>query len=138
MPSEAGDAGAPEEHPADQPDGHGPEPVPKAKDFVEDSTDPNGANNGANAKDQDKRKPARGPEPFDQSERDEMERLLEEVRGHLGKRGIIQFCRKELLTTAYLVLYPTRFLEGEDHSNNFLFNADRLVYFHPTLASCCQ
>lgn len=27
----------------------------------------------------------------------------------------------------HLVLYPTRFLEGEDISNNFLFNADRYV-----------
>ncbi len=24
-----------------------------------------------------------------------------------------------------VVIYPTRFLEGEDISNNFLFNADR-------------
>ena len=27
-----------------------------------------------------------------------------------------------------LVLYPTRFLEGEDVANNFLFNADRWVH----------
>lgn len=27
------------------------------------------------------------------------------------------------------VLYPTRFLEGEDIANNFLFNADRFVIF---------
>lgn len=26
---------------------------------------------------------------------------------------------------SFAVLYPTRFLEGEDGANNFLFNADR-------------
>ncbi|PCH39780.1 phospholipase D [Wolfiporia cocos MD-104 SS10] len=55
-----------------------------------------------------KRKAARGVEPFDESEREEMEQLLGELRGHL-------------------VIYPTRFLEGEDAANNFLFNADRLM-----------
>ncbi|KAJ8519021.1 hypothetical protein ONZ45_g3982 [Pleurotus djamor] len=54
------------------------------------------------------RKPARGPEPFEQWERDEMEKLLGELNGHL-------------------VIHPTRFLEGEDIANNFLFNADRLL-----------
>ncbi|OCH94908.1 phospholipase D [Obba rivulosa] len=53
-------------------------------------------------------KKAKGVEAFDHAEREEMERLLGEIRGHL-------------------VLYPTRFLEGEDMSNNFLFNADRLM-----------
>lgn len=53
-----------------------------------------------------KRQPSKGDEPFEKWERDEMEKLLSELRGHL-------------------VLYPTRFLEGEDVSNNFLFNADR-------------
>ena len=53
-----------------------------------------------------KRAPSRGDAPFERWERDEMEKLLGELRGHL-------------------VLYPTRFLEGEDVSNNFLFNADR-------------
>ncbi|KAF8916964.1 hypothetical protein CPB85DRAFT_1453067 [Mucidula mucida] len=50
----------------------------------------------------------RGVEPFTKAERDEMEKLLGELCGHL-------------------VLYPTRFLEGEDVANNFLFNADRLM-----------
>jgi hypothetical protein len=27
----------------------------------------------------------------------------------------------------YTVVYPTRFLEGEDVANNFLFNTDRLL-----------
>ena len=59
-----------------------------------------------------RRQPSKGDEPFEKWERDEMEKLLGELRGHL-------------------VLYPTRFLEGEDVSNNFLFNADRCVYCQP-------
>ncbi|KIY44775.1 phospholipase D [Fistulina hepatica ATCC 64428] len=55
-----------------------------------------------------KRRPTRRSEPFEKWERDEMENLLSELNGHL-------------------VLYPTRFLEGEDVANNFLFNADRLL-----------
>jgi phospholipase D1/2 len=52
------------------------------------------------------RRPARPDEPFEQWEREEMENLLQTVCGHL-------------------VVFPTRFLEGEDIANNFLFNADR-------------
>ena len=59
-----------------------------------------------NRKDDIRRTPSRVDEPFEKWERDEMEKLLGELRGHL-------------------VLYPTRFLEGEDVANNFLFNADR-------------
>ncbi|KIJ54658.1 hypothetical protein M422DRAFT_240742 [Sphaerobolus stellatus SS14] len=55
-----------------------------------------------------KNRPSRPDEPFEQWEREEMEALLTEVRGHL-------------------VVYPTRFLEGEDVANNFLFPADRLL-----------
>ncbi|KAG2155884.1 phospholipase D [Suillus bovinus] len=54
------------------------------------------------------RKPVNGIEPFTMQERDEMEELLKEVRGHL-------------------VMYPTRFLEGEDNAGNFIFNADRML-----------
>jgi len=50
----------------------------------------------------------KGAEGFDRWEREQMERLLGELNGHL-------------------VIYPTRFLEGEDIANNFLFNADRLL-----------
>ncbi|KAF8509648.1 phospholipase D [Hysterangium stoloniferum] len=53
-------------------------------------------------------RPSRPDEPFEQWERDEMEALLGQVRGHL-------------------VVYSTRFLEGEDLANNFLFPADRYV-----------
>ncbi|TFK27984.1 phospholipase D [Coprinopsis marcescibilis] len=51
---------------------------------------------------------AKGSEPFEKWEREQMERLLNQLNGHL-------------------VIYPTRFLEGEDIANNFLFNADRLL-----------
>ena len=61
-------------------------------------------------------------EPFDKRERVEMEALLGEVRGHLGKLNSV---RVLYLTDVRKVLYSTRFLEGEDAANNFLFNADR-------------
>ncbi|KAI0366603.1 phospholipase D [Pilatotrama ljubarskyi] len=60
-------------------------------------------------KEKERQRPSsKGPKPFDQAEREEMEHLLQELRGHL-------------------VLYPTRFLEGEDLANNFLFPSDRLM-----------
>lgn len=72
--------------------------APKVKDFVEDQSHPvasgsNTMNGGvsANVPDTKARKPVRGPEPFDQSEREEMERLLEELRGHLGRLCYLTF-----------------------------------------------
>ncbi|KAI0755244.1 phospholipase D [Daedaleopsis nitida] len=59
-------------------------------------------------KEKGKQSAAKGPQPFEQAEREEMECLLRELRGHL-------------------VLYPTRFLEGEDVANNFLFPSDRML-----------
>lgn len=56
----------------------------------------------------DKSKKTRGESPFTKQEKEEMETLLHELCGHL-------------------VIYPTRFLEGEDVANNFLFNTDRLL-----------
>ncbi|KAG6337311.1 hypothetical protein ID866_1773 [Astraeus odoratus] len=47
-------------------------------------------------------------EPFNRRDIEEMENLLKETRGHL-------------------VIYPTRFLVGEDEADNFLFNADKWV-----------
>ncbi|KAH9925437.1 phospholipase D [Epithele typhae] len=63
---------------------------------------------GQREREKEKRAPVRGPQPFDRAEREEMENLLNELRGHL-------------------VVYPTRFLEGEDVTNNFLFPSDRLL-----------
>lgn len=64
----------------------------KSKDYATDehveSIPPHSAPNGAAqapASDKTPRKQQnRGVEPFDQVERDAMERLLEELRGHLG------------------------------------------------------
>ncbi|KAG2151353.1 phospholipase D [Suillus clintonianus] len=69
-----------------------------------------GAPRGSHPLDKDirGRKPVNGVEPFTKQERDEMEELLKDVRGHL-------------------VVYPTRFLEVEDNAGNFVFNADRML-----------
>ncbi|KIK24525.1 hypothetical protein PISMIDRAFT_645727 [Pisolithus microcarpus 441] len=68
-----------------------------------------GKEGDTNGKDPPKVKSSRhSTEPFDRVELEEMENLLKETRGHL-------------------VIYPTRFLEGEDEANNFLFGADRLL-----------
>ena len=76
-------------------------------------------------KDKDRRQP-KGPRPFDQAERDEMESILHELRGHLGlSLRIVSTCYAKYYDVT--VLYPTRFLEGEDVSNNFLFPSDRYV-----------
>lgn len=133
MPSESGDSGVPGQS------GNEPEAVAgaedtvmKSKDFVDNgethppATPPAGSsnNNNNNAKEPRTRKTSKSIEPFDQAEREEMEHLLHELRGHLGERIL------ELLLDQYLllsVLYPLRFLEGEDIANNFLFNADRYV-----------
>ncbi|KAI0084789.1 phospholipase D [Irpex rosettiformis] len=111
VPSETEDNGAPR-HATDQTGAQdAEETAPTGKDSI-DAGDANGRGpvlpNAPNEKEPRARKASKIVEPFDQTEREEMERLLEELRGHL-------------------VLYPTRFLEGEDIANNFLFNADRLL-----------
>ncbi|RPD77444.1 phospholipase D [Lentinus tigrinus ALCF2SS1-7] len=127
MPSEAADAEAPgqarianhyanasqdalareRDHADDEESGSGSQsrntPVPP------ESPTPVGGNGKEKDKDKEKKPTsAKGPKPFDQAEREEMENLLHELRGHL-------------------VVYPTRFLEGEDVANNFLFPSDRLL-----------
>ena len=75
----------------------------------------------------DKTKKTKGEPPFTKQEREEMETLLHEVCGHLGQYSSI-FCRSAYsIARASLVVYPTRFLEGEDVAKNFLFNTDRLL-----------
>ncbi|KAL0243438.1 hypothetical protein I308_105404 [Cryptococcus tetragattii IND107] len=54
------------------------------------------------------KRPSQPDEAWAEWERYEMEKLLNEVRGHL-------------------VIYPTRFLEAEDLANNFLFNSDKIL-----------
>ncbi|KAJ7758541.1 phospholipase D [Mycena maculata] len=119
VPSETGDEGA------ISPDAHGPagpaahvvnhpgKSTPHS-DEKTDEADKEGGESppdpGLNASASEKRKSGRstGTEPFEKWERDEMEKLLGQLNGHL-------------------VLYSNRFLEGEDVANNFLFNADRLL-----------
>ncbi|WRT67553.1 uncharacterized protein IL334_004525 [Kwoniella shivajii] len=54
------------------------------------------------------KKPSAPDEAWSEWERDQMEELLGEIRGHL-------------------VIYPTRFMEAEDLANNFLFNSDKIL-----------
>ncbi|KAF9013434.1 hypothetical protein BDQ17DRAFT_1343417 [Cyathus striatus] len=102
VPSETGDDSAPGRESTSAADGdavsdsHGEEGEKFADSSAPESQEPKA------------RKGAKGVEPYEKWERDEMERLLGELNGHL-------------------VVYPTRFLEGEDIANNFLFNADRLL-----------
>lgn len=72
------------------------------------------------------RRPTNFDEPLEQWERDEFEVLLEGVKGHLGECSIA-FTRERRLYYSPSVVFPTRFLEGEDTANNFLFNSDRCV-----------
>lgn len=72
------------------------------------------------------RKPTKGCEPFERWEREEMARLLGELNGHLGNPREM-FAYKHCGLHTFTVVYPTKFLEGEDSANNFLFNTDRHV-----------
>ena len=57
-----------------------------------------------------------------------MEALLDELCGHLGQSLRIQLFLLVLIGVFdHTVIYPTRFMEGEDFANNFLFNTDRLM-----------
>jgi len=78
-----------------------------------------------------------GVEPFTKQERDEMEELLKEVRGHLGEHypfPLSPFSSSHVRK----VMYPMRFLEGEDIAGNFLFNADRCVAANVIFSCCLQ
>ncbi|KAJ7212251.1 phospholipase D [Mycena pura] len=118
VPSETGDDGAipPDGTAPGNPAGHpvnkaGPKPKPHADGKAEDEGAHNRDANESTATTtaSEKRKPrSTGTEPFERWERDEMEKLLGQLNGHL-------------------VIFPNRFLEGEDVANNFLFNADRLL-----------
>ncbi|ODN95881.1 phospholipase D [Cryptococcus wingfieldii CBS 7118] len=64
---------------------------------------------GESKRETEREKKASGPdEGWAEWEKEEMELLLNEVKGHL-------------------VIYPNRFLEGEDLANNFLFNSDKIL-----------
>lgn len=80
------------------------------------------------------RKPVNRIEPFTKQERDEMEELLNDVRGHLGECHL--YPPSSACSHIAEVVYPTRFLEGEDIAGNFMFNADRCVASYTYLPRC--
>ncbi len=55
----------------------------------ESPTPPVNGNGKEKEKDKDKKPAAKGPKPFDQAEREEMENLLNELRGHLGTSCVV-------------------------------------------------
>lgn len=71
-----------------------------------------------------KRAKAQSEEPFTEEEIDQMQALLEEATGNLGKPRPFAFTYKQLMEAA--VLYPMRFLEGESAGQNFLWSKDRI------------
>ncbi|KAF8073861.1 phospholipase D [Lyophyllum atratum] len=110
IPSEAGDEAAPADEKGEIGDvGSEEETRLESKEPADDAaaSTPN-VSSGQSEKEPKAKKYAKGAEPFEKWERDEMEKLLGELNGHL-------------------VLFPNRFLEGEDIANNFVFNADRLL-----------
>lgn len=125
MPSEAGDEQAPEST-------ENLEQAPKGdSDCGKENLDPRPSTTNIacdKEKEKEKKKPAKPvQEPFEAWEREEMEKLLGELRGHLGEQRQEAVSGPHPLTPSIVVIYPTRFLEGEDIANNFLFNADRLL-----------
>ncbi|GLB38253.1 putative phospholipase [Lyophyllum shimeji] len=108
VPSEAGDEGAPADEKAESVAGSEEGTRPSKEGFEDAAASTVDISAGQSEKEPKPKKRARRIEPFEKWERDEMEKLLGQLNGHL-------------------VLFPTRFLEGEDIANNFLFNADRLL-----------
>ena len=94
-----------------------------------------GGSGGGNVEGKNKR-PSGPNEAWQEWEKEEMEILLEEVRGHLGetrRRGRVSVPVRALIVRSFAfcdmcltVVYPTRFLESEDAANNFLFNVSLL------------
>lgn len=124
VPSEAGDMDAPEEEGEDKAPHDDDAACSKTGSSGDDKEPsvPNGQGPSEKVK-----KPEKGEPPFTRQEREEMESLLRELCGHLGKQNLTYKMAARTEVICLLVLYPTRFLEGEDIANNFLFNADRLM-----------
>lgn len=83
VPSEAGDEGAPGQE-TDNAEGPGEVENRRSKEGGTDEASETPLNASTSDKD-NKRKPARGTEPFEKWEREEMEKLLGELCGHLGE-----------------------------------------------------
>lgn len=73
---------------------------------------------------QSERQPSGPNDAWAQWEREEMEDLLNEVRGHLGESASRPGLSECSLT---IVVYSTRFLEQEDTAGQFLFQSDRIL-----------
>jgi phospholipase D1/2 len=86
MPSETADEGAPGHNTVAETEEPHEETKVGAKNTVADHNDEHKGENSAPPEDGDaaKRRPAKGDEPFEQWEREAMEKLLGELRGHLG------------------------------------------------------
>ena len=115
VPSETGDMGAPGAHPHSSQDSITAvdDTAVKAKEAVEGTSHSNGSHTAATQsvppgteKDARTRKTSRSAEPFDQAEREEMERLLEELRGHLGMFASYRCCFHDALLAYSLVSDP--------------------------------
>lgn len=119
MPSESGDMGVPgaQAHRSQDTMTAAEEEVMKTKEFVEGPSNGNANHSTASQnlppgadKDARTRKTSRAAEPFDQAEREEMERLLEELRGHLGESGKHSYppslwpliCENSLVSNSFL------------------------------------
>jgi len=108
MPSESSHEGATHEsHLADPHDMHSELSKGDRENGLE-SPLPDSSSATAQNEEAHSRRRSKGSQPFEKWEREEMEKLLLQLNGQL-------------------VIYPHRFLEGEDFANNFLFNADRFL-----------
>lgn len=89
-----------------------------------------GSGTGGGGRGGDENKKPSGPnEGFQDWEKEEMEGLLGEIRGHLGESCLEIGSIRGISAGRYgqegadtIVIYPTRFLEAEDAAHNFLFN----------------
>lgn len=83
MPSETGDENAPGQDIGESV--AAPAPDEGSKEATEPTASDTAVNASLSDKDTKARKPAKGTEPFEKWEREEMEKLLGELNGHLGK-----------------------------------------------------
>lgn len=138
VPSETADDNVPgKQNSPTKPESASNEPNGHTQDPSENQPEgqSNSSGQGTPPKNAGERKPApRGAEPFDASDREEMENLLGELCGHLGAFACGRLLIGSNADSRISVVYPNRFLEGEDIANNFLFNADRLVIYFPRLS----
>ena len=92
MPSEAADMDAPGQPHTAENTVHAGDASAKSKEQVNESADPEKMTSPSATDDKARKaKTPRGPEPFDQADREQMERLLHELRGHLGMPAFLDF-----------------------------------------------